>query len=93
MAFSTIDGERDIKDNTITDRQVNANAGIKESKLALDYSTSDLYQKSVRIDEDREIQEGIYLTFPATGFKMKDAVNGKTYLFTLENGVLTAKEV
>lgn len=93
MTFPTIHGTNNIKAGTITDQSISDTAGIKEFKLDLTYSTQDLYDKSVRIDEDREIQEGITVTFPATGFIIKDSVNGKSYRITSQNGVLVAQEV
>ena len=93
MAREQIDGELDIKAGTITDASVSATAAIAETKLALAHDTATLYADAVLTNEDRTIQEGIFMTIPATGFKMRDAVNNKTYKFTLQNGVLVAEEV
>ena len=89
MAFNTRirGGGFDVITETITDIDISTTASIQEVKLALDYSTISLYDNSVRIDSNRTIAEGIDVTFPMTGRLVKDAVNGKTYRETFENGV------
>jgi len=93
MAFPEIDGVRNVKAGTIADASISATAAIAESKLALAYSTTTLNTNAVLINADRTINENTFVTFPATGFKMRDAINNKTYKFTLQNGVLVAEEV
>lgn len=91
--FQKIDGDRDIQGLTIKDAEIATDAAIAESKLALQFTTGSIVSSAVMTDSPRTIQEGVYVTFPASGFKMIDIVNGKTYLFLLQNGVLTAQEV
>lgn len=86
-------GGYDIMVETIMDIDVSETAGIQEVKLMLDYSTQSLYDNSVRTDTARTIQEGVDVTFPISGRLVKDAVNGKTYRETFENGVQKLTEV
>lgn len=94
MGFSVkINGTRDVQAGTITNASVSATAAIAESKLLLDQNTQDLYDGSLRVDESRVVGEDVLITFPITGFAMKDSVNGKIYKMTLANGVLVATEI
>lgn len=78
-----------IADATITDEEISTTAAIQETKVALVHTTTDLYNNSVRTDVDKAIANGVTLTFPSTGFRIIDSVNGYTYRCTLQNGVLT----
>ena len=94
MAFSVQirGGGFDIKAGTITDVDVSATAAVQESKLLLYKGTQNLYDNSVRIDEDRTIAENVGVTFPKTGRLIKDT-EGKTFRETFTNGVQILTEV
>jgi hypothetical protein len=86
-------GYQIIQDGTIYDAQISATAGIVESKLLLDFSTAGLFGDMVSLTRSTSMQSGIFLTFPATGFKIVDAVTGQTFQFTCNSGVLTATPI
>lgn len=93
MAWITQISGKQIKDLAISNNHIANDANISESKIALDYSTQFLRNNAVVIDESRIIQEGVIVTFPSTGFRVKDSVNGKTYLVQFQNGVQVLTEV
>lgn len=93
MSRQKIDGFNDIRLGTIKNDNIANDAAIAESKLALNYGTAYLKDNAVLVNENRVIQDGVYITFPASGFKMIDAIDGKTYLLTINNGVLKAEQI
>lgn len=93
MAWITQISGKQIKDFSISNNHIAPTAGIVESKLVLDFSTQSLRDNAVLIDESRTIQENVVVTFPSTGYRVKDTVNGKTYLVQFQNGVQVLTEV
>lgn len=93
MAWITQISGKQIKDSAISNNHIADDAAIPESKLALNFSTQSLRDNAVVIDESRTIQEHVVVTFPSTGFHVKDSVNGKTYKVQFQNGVQVLTEV
>lgn len=93
MAWITQISGKQIKDLAISNNHIATNAAIVESKLSLDFSTQSLRDNAVLTDESRTVQESVVVTFPSTGFHVKDSVNGKTYNVQFQNGVQVLTEV
>jgi hypothetical protein len=90
---NTVRGTTQIKADSITNEEIKSDAAIVETKLALDHSTQDLYEKALRTDESRTIENNVFVKFPATGFDIVCAETGKVYRFTCHLGVFQAVEV
>jgi len=78
-------------DDSLTDLEVKSDAGIKESKLALDHATSDLFTESLRIDQDRTVASGVNIR--VNWLILIDQITGKHYKLTIENGEILLSEV
>lgn len=96
-----IRGYKQIQDGTVEATQIAPKrpssdprgeyVGIPESKLSLDIPTLELSENCVRIDENRTVNDGVIIIFPA--LYLKDVTNGKTYKLYTSNGTLVTEEV
>jgi len=86
-----IRGSRQIMDKTITNAEIADGAGIEEQKLALAHGTQDLYDKSVRTDESRTVEDNVDIEVPH--IIIRDKVNGKKYRLELRNGTPVTVEL
>lgn len=81
-----------IGDQEIYDSEVNDAAAIQEKKLALNHTTNDLYDNSVRLDVNREIPATTNVTVSHLIFK--DQVLADTYWkLEVKNGEVVMTEV
>jgi len=86
-----IRGNRQIIDKSITNDEIADDAGIQESKLSLDHGTQDLFEKSMRVDESRTVEDNVNIEIPH--IIIRDKLNGKKYRFELRNGTPVTIEI